>query len=207
MGCEQCKLSEVSESDSQERVIANIAADSVRVADRLSVAAAPTSAEDVILEPPMIRCRLNPIPPREVHDLADAMATSNRSNPLEEPQRSLLSASNEVDSNILDSTERLEVNDEIGELDGVPSSYPQQPLSQQTPQYQPERADNTPGGETPGSSYDDISADNDNVRTAHPSDDQGDNVSSPASTNGVRAGKPLKKRATVRINSIKGHKV
>lgn len=111
MGCEQCKLSDLSEEDNSDNVIANVGVEQVTVAET-----AICTANEEGAEPPDIQCENYPncnTAPIEGEMEGESSSVPNND------VRSLLDVQHTVDSNILDSTERLEAEDTVFELNNI----------------------------------------------------------------------------------------
>ena len=187
MGCEQCKLLDASESESHENVIANVTA-AEHSADQCDTAIKEDANNATTLT-------------QSVNQFSNLAATENGVSTMEPsapehlqgdstiaPIRSLIELG-DIDSNILDSTERLEVHDEVADLSQSPNSTV------------PEDAVGSSELVTEESlSQQEVVSEPDNSRQSITEEEVNEDNSESETV--VR-----KRRGTVRVNSIRGHKV
>lgn len=185
MGCEQCKLLDASESESHENVIANVTA-AEHSADPCDTAITDdaTHLTSSINQFSNLATTENGVAVMEEGSPSAALQLQEDSTAGH--IRSLIELC-DIDSNILDSTERLEVNDEVADLS--PNSTVIEEAVGPSEQVIEEQVSSEP--------------DNSRQTEGQPPSTQG---APDPQEEGTEA--PVRKRrGTVRVNSIRGHKV
>ena len=176
MGCEQCKLLDAKKQESDENVIANVTADRANQCENTVREEAATNSLSLTL------------PINQSSNLANEQREGSEvvmEETVLDHNRNVTSLSlvqlGDLDSNILNSTERLEVHDEISDL---------------TPSAATCSVDGT------------SSSENNQTFEAEPDNrSQGDEEAHVATTEEVSDTPVRKKRGTVRVNSMRGNKV
>lgn len=183
MGCEQCKLLDASESESHDNVIANVTA-AEQSADPCETAIKEDATNTAQLTSPLNQ--FSNLAASENGVVGMDQDLPNTEPPPEDstsaPIRSLIELC-DIDSNILDSTERLEVHDEVGDLSQSPNSA----------------AMEEPVSSSGGTAEEVTTTEHDNRRSATEEDESG--------VEGAADAPVRRRRGTVRVNSIRGHKV
>lgn len=182
MGCPHCKLLDASESESHENVIANVAAKSADTCEAIEGATANSNTTPSVNQYSNLVLTESGVAEMDYSPNINNAHISN-----EAPITSLIDLC-DIDSNILDSTERLEVNDGITDLtSSTPPPTPAEPEAE-GPSSSPTLQDRDPG---PGTT-------NCTTNTAEEQDcNEASDGPAPVRRN----------RGTVRVNSIRGHKV
>ena len=187
MGCEQCKLLDASESESHDNVIANVTA-AENSADPCETAIKEDATNATNLTSSVnqnfnLATTENGVPAMEQGAPEQGQLPEEST---AAPIRSLIELC-DIDSNILDSTERLEVHDEVADLSQSPNSAVL------------EEAVGSSDLVTDDSLSEQVLSEPDNSRQSNTEDEANEDSSEETV---VR-----KRRGTVRVNSIRGHKV
>ena len=194
MGCEQCKLLDVKKRENDENVIANVSADCANQCENAAIKEEAT-ANSISITSPINQSPNLANEPRtaQMEELETTAASTNQSRNV--TSLSLVELA-DLDSNILNSTEQLEVHDEICDLAAATAAtcsvdddtsisavdHTDQTTSQSAEQHR-----------LPDNRLKEVEEEADSTVTS-------EDVSS--------SGAPIrKKRGTVRVNSVRGHKV
>ena len=213
MGCEQCKLLVSSDSEAPNidsaNVIANITAEQQTTVETEKQTASTAATATVEPDQQQDANQLSQSSLIELKPLASSEGASEliAMDDNEVPATAAASLIDlrdiDIDSNILDSTERLEMGDKVGDLaaDVVPGTS-QQDATTPTPPDGGSGGDEEAETPTPATQEEDA-AEGD---AASPDNNDSVDAEPPTSPTSTAPATARKKRGTVRVNSMRGHR-
>ena len=212
MGCEQCKLLVSSDSEAPNidsaNVIANITAEQQTTVETEKQTASTAATATVEPDQQQDANQLSQSSLIELKPLASSEGASEliAMDDNEVPATAAASLIDlrdiDIDSNILDSTERLEMGDKVGDLAADVPGTSQQDATTPTPPDGGSGGDEEAETPTPATQEEDA-AEGD---AASPDNNDSVDAEPPTSPTSTAPATARKKRGTVRVNSMRGHR-